>query len=162
MKKQIKFHLAALLLVFTVATALAQSPEYLEKKAEKLAQPSPFERVIAEADEDSERALEYEDDEIAAFKPLGGQAPVHFLIVPKRRIPTVNDLTDDDALLVGKMVLVAQKIARKYGIDETGYRLVFNTNEDSGQSVFHIHLHLLGGMKLGPMVDQTWRKEKKD
>ena len=122
--------------------ATAQSAEYQQKKAEKLAVPSPFERVIAEAGEGENRPLEYEDADIVAFEPLRLQAPVHFL------------LAETDAALVGKMILVAQQLARKHGIDETGYRLVFNTNEDSGQSVFHIHLHLLGGKKLGPMVEQ--------
>lgn len=145
--------LTILLLAFPIF-ATAQSAEYQQKKAEKLAVPSPFERVIAEAAEGENRVLEYEDDDIVAFEPLRLQAPVHFLIVPKRRIPTVNDLAETDAELVGKMVLVAQQLAKKHGIDETGYRLVFNTNEDSGQSVFHIHLHLLGGKKLGPMVEQ--------
>ncbi len=142
-----------LLLVLPIFT-FAQSAEYQEKKAAKLAKPSPFEGVIANAGVGGNRELEYEDDDIVAFEPLRLQAPVHFLVVPKRRIPTLNDLTEEDALLVGRMILVAQQLAKKHGIDETGYRLAFNTNEDSGQSVFHIHLHLLGGKKLGPMVEQ--------
>ena len=81
---------------------------------------------------------------------------MHYLIVPKKRITTINELEDEDALLVGKMFLVARDLAKKYGIADTGYRLAINTNEDSGQSVFHLHLHLLGGMKTGPMVDQTY------
>lgn len=148
-----------LLLPFFIS---AQSAEYQKKKADKLAKQSPFERIAERGSEDGGRPLEYEDDDIIAFKPLGGQAPVHFLIVPKRRIPTINDLTEEDALLVGRMILVAKELAKKHGIDETGYRLAFNTNEDSGQSVFHLHLHLMGGNKLGPMVDQEWRKENKD
>lgn len=145
-----------LLIIFLLLPifSLAQSTDYQERKAAKLAKPSPFEGVIANAGIDGNRELEYEDDEIVAFEPLRLQAPVHLLIVPKRRIPTLNDLTEEDALLVGKMILVAQQLAKKHGIDETGYRLAFNTNEDSGQSVFHIHLHLLGGKKLGPMVEQ--------
>ena len=137
--------------------SFCQSPEYLEKKQKALAEPSPFEKI---ANEEEPRELEYEDDEIMVFKGLRSQAPVHFLIVPKRRIPTANDLQEQDDLMIGKMVLVAQKIAQRHGIAESGYRLVFNTNEDAGQSVFHLHLHLLGGMKLGAMVDQTWRNEQ--
>ena len=97
----------------------------------------------------------YEDDEIIAFVPLREQAPVHLLVVPKKRIPTMNDIEESDANLIGRMFLVAKKLAKEKGIDQTGYRLSINTNEDSGQSVFHIHLHLLGGRKLGPMVTQT-------
>ena len=96
----------------------------------------------------------YEDEEIIAFVPLREQAPVHLLIVPKKEIHTLNDATEDDALLLGKMLLVAQKLAKENGIAETGYRICINTNEDAGQSVFHIHMHLLGGRKLGPMVSQ--------
>jgi len=98
--------------------------------------------------------------------PLRRQTPVHFLIVPKKRIPTITDLQDEDAHLIAKMYTVARDLAKKYGIAETGYRLAMNTNEDAGQSVFHIHLHLLGGIKTGLMVDQTFidprtKKDKK-
>ena len=134
--------------------AVAQSPEYQIQKEQKLSTKSPFEKIV---DRELPANIVYEDDEIIAFQPLGNQAPVHFLIVPKKRIPTLNDVQEEDALLIGKMVLVAQKVAKEQGVAETGYRLVFNTNEDSGQSVFHIHLHLLGGHQLGPIVDQTWR-----
>ena len=131
--------------------AFAQSEAYQKAKEEKLNQKSPFEKIW-----DSELPAEvvYKDDEIIAFVPLRRQTPVHFLVVPKKRIPTINDLTEEDALLVGKMILVAKDLAKEYGISETGFRLAFNTNEDSGQSVFHLHLHLLGGAKTGPMVDQ--------
>jgi histidine triad (HIT) family protein len=137
----------------------AQTEDYQEKKKVKLESSSPFERVIAES---KERPLEYEDDYIAVFKPLSNQAEVHFLIVPKKRIPTINDLEDEEAFLIGKMVVAGKEIAKKYGISESGYRLVINTNEDAGQSVFHIHMHLLGGNALGPMVDQTWRNKKEN
>jgi histidine triad (HIT) family protein len=90
----------------------------------------------------------HEDDEILAFRDIDPQAPVHVLIVPKRRIATINDLEADDAALVGRMVLAARKIAAGENLDEDGYRLVFNCNEKGGQSVFHIHLHLLGGRQM--------------
>ncbi len=83
------------------------------------------------------------------------QAPVHFLIVPKKEIYTINDISTDDTLLLGKMFLVAKELAKEKGISETGYRLSMNINEDAGQSVFHLHMHLLGGEKLGPMESQN-------
>ena len=91
----------------------------------------------------------YEDDEIIAFRDISPQAPTHILIIPRREIPTTNDLKPEDAPLVGRMVLVAQKLAAQEGIAESGYRMVFNCNKDAGQAVFHIHLHLLGGRPMG-------------
>ena len=152
--------LLCLIIVFfsTALSGFTQSQEYQSKKARKLAEKSPFEKIW---DGDLPANVVYKDEEIIAFTPLGGQAPVHYLIVPKKRIPTINELTEEDAHLIGKMFIVARDLAKKYGIDESGYRLAMNNNEDSGQSVFHIHLHLLGGMKTGPMVDQTYRNTKK-
>lgn len=90
----------------------------------------------------------YEDDEIIAFKDINPQAPVHVLIVPKIEIATVNDLQPEQAELVGKLVLTAQKIAADAGIAEDGYRLVINCNRHGCQEVFHLHLHLVGGRQL--------------
>ena len=90
----------------------------------------------------------YEDDEIIAFEDINPQAPVHTLIVPRRYIPTINDLESGDAELIGKMVMVAKKLAEEKNIGQSGYRLVFNCNTDGGQAVYHIHLHLLGGRKM--------------
>ncbi|MFD2588385.1 histidine triad nucleotide-binding protein [Croceitalea marina] len=101
--------------------------------------------------------IAYEDEEVIAFLPLRKQAPVHFLIVPKKEIHTINDVEEEDALVLGKLFLVAKKLAKENGIFETGYRLAMNINEDAGQSVFHLHMHLLGGEKLAPMLP---RKEK--
>jgi histidine triad (HIT) family protein len=92
--------------------------------------------------------IEYEDDDILAFKDISPQAPFHVLVIPKKQIPTINDLEDCDAELMGKIFIAAGKIAKKYGIDESGYRMVFNCNKDAGQTVFHIHCHLLGGRPL--------------
>ncbi|MGA7966454.1 MAG: histidine triad nucleotide-binding protein [Gammaproteobacteria bacterium] len=91
----------------------------------------------------------YEDDEILAFHDINPQAPLHVLVIPKRHIATTNDLTDDDAGLMGRLVLAARKIAVDEGVDEAGYRLVINCNAGAGQSVFHVHVHLLGGRRLG-------------
>jgi histidine triad (HIT) family protein len=90
----------------------------------------------------------FEDDELLAFRDINPQAPVHILVIPKRRIPTIDDLGGDDAGLVGRMVLAAQRLAAEEGLSEDGYRLVFNCKEYGGQSVFHIHLHLLGGRRM--------------
>lgn len=90
----------------------------------------------------------HEDDRVLAFRDIDPQAPTHVLIVPKKRISTLNDLGPDDAGLIGEMVLVARDVARAEGLSEDGYRLVFNCNRDGGQSVYHIHLHLLGGRRL--------------
>lgn len=154
-----------LILLFTIISlqAFAQSEEYSAKKSEKLFVKSPFEKIW---DGELPAEIVYKDDEVIAFVPLRRQTPVHYLIVPKKRIPTISDLQDADLHLIAKMYKVARDLAKKYGIAETGYRLAMNTNEDAGQSVFHIHLHLLGGIKTGPMVEQTFidprtKKDKK-
>tara|TARA_B100000941_G_scaffold289017_1_gene267112 strand:- start:1491 stop:1832 length:342 start_codon:yes stop_codon:yes gene_type:complete len=90
----------------------------------------------------------YEDNDVLAFNDINPQAPVHVLIIPKKEIKTINDIKFEDKEILGKIFLVAKKIAKKLNIDKTGYRTVFNCNEDGGQSVYHIHLHLLGGRKL--------------
>jgi histidine triad (HIT) family protein len=90
----------------------------------------------------------YEDDEILAFRDINPQAPLHVLVIPRRHIDTTNDLVDDDAGLVGRLILIARKIAVTEGVDEAGYRLVINCNAGAGQSVFHLHVHLLAGRHL--------------
>ena len=90
----------------------------------------------------------YEDDELLAFNDISPKAPVHILIIPKKEIPTVNDIELQDAELIGKIVIAAKKISKEQGIAESGYRLVFNCNKDAGQEVFHLHCHLIGGKKL--------------
>ncbi|NDY94704.1 histidine triad nucleotide-binding protein [Wenzhouxiangella limi] len=90
----------------------------------------------------------FENDRVLAFRDIDPQAPTHILIIPKRRIPTINDLEDGDAELMGELLLAARDIARAEGLSEDGYRLVFNCNRHGCQSVFHIHLHLLGGRQL--------------
>ena len=90
----------------------------------------------------------YEDDQYLAFSDINPQAPVHILIIPKKKIPTINDLENSDSKIIGDMILIAKEIAKNKQIDKDGYRLVFNCNDHGGQSVFHIHLHLLGGRQL--------------
>lgn len=94
----------------------------------------------------------YEDDLVLAFRDIAPQAPVHILIVPKKEIATVNDVSVGDEAALGRLLTVAAKIASDEGIAESGYRLIVNCNEDGGQEVFHLHMHILGGRRLGPML----------
>lgn len=90
----------------------------------------------------------YEDTEILAFKDINPQAPTHILIIPKLQIPTINDIEVNQTELIGKIIFRAKLIAKEMGFAESGYRLVFNCNEDGGQEVYHIHLHLLAGRAM--------------
>jgi histidine triad (HIT) family protein len=92
--------------------------------------------------------IAYEDADCLAFHDINPQAPLHALVVPRRHIPTLNDLTDADAALVGHLHVVAARLAREAGHGETGYRTLFNCNAGAGQTVFHIHLHVLAGRPL--------------
>ena len=91
----------------------------------------------------------YEDDEVLGFRDIKPQAPVHVLFIPKRAIATLDDARDEDAALIGKLALAAAAYARREGYGERGYRVVMNCKDDGGQTVFHIHLHLLAGRRLG-------------
>lgn len=91
----------------------------------------------------------YEDDQIIAFNDINPQAPLHFLVIPKKHISTLNDIKEDDRELLGHMVMTAGKIAKDQGIAQDGYRTVFNCNNHGGQTVYHIHLHVLGGKAMG-------------
>jgi histidine triad (HIT) family protein len=90
----------------------------------------------------------YQDDDVTAFHDINPVAPTHILIVPNETIRTLNDATPDDERLLGKMMLIAQRLAREMGIAEGGYRVVMNCNRDGGQTVYHLHLHLLGGRRM--------------
>ena len=90
----------------------------------------------------------YEDDRLIAFNDINPQAPMHVLVVPKQHVATLNDLTAADDELVGTMMRTAASIAKERGFDSPGYRTVFNCNAQAGQTVFHIHLHLLGGRAM--------------
>lgn len=87
----------------------------------------------------------FQDEAVLAFRDINPQAPVHVLVIPKRHIATLNDLEPGDGDLVEKMLLAAKEVARQTGVAEAGYRTVMNCNADAGQSVFHLHLHVLGG-----------------
>lgn len=90
----------------------------------------------------------FETPKILAFRDIHPQAPTHVLVIPKRHIATINDLKSEDAQLIGEMLLAAKTVAQEDGITQSGYRTVMNCNADAGQSVFHIHLHVLGGRTL--------------
>ncbi|MBY7974669.1 purine nucleoside phosphoramidase [Vibrio fluvialis] len=94
----------------------------------------------------------YQDDLVTAFRDINPRAPSHVLIIPNKLIPTVNDVQEADELALGRMFTVAKKIAEQEGIAEDGYRLLVNCNSHGGQEVYHIHMHLVGGRPLGPLL----------
>jgi histidine triad (HIT) family protein len=93
-------------------------------------------------------SIVYEDDRVLAFSDINPQASTHILVIPTRHIASLNDLAPEDDALVGELVRRAAAIARERGIAASGFRTVFNTNRDAGQTVFHVHLHLIGGRSL--------------
>ena len=90
----------------------------------------------------------YKNDRIIAFRDINPQAPIHILIIPRKHIATINDLTTADKDIIGEIFLIAKEIANTENLSERGYRLVFNCNREAGQAVYHIHLHLLGGRRM--------------
>ncbi|MDN4503529.1 histidine triad nucleotide-binding protein [Alteromonadaceae bacterium BrNp21-10] len=109
-------------------------------------QPTIFSKII---DREIPADIVYEDDDVLAFSDVNPQAPVHLLIIPKKPIATVNDITPEDEKVVGHLFTVAAKIAADKGFAADGYRVVMNCNDDGGQTVYHLHLHLLAGKPLG-------------
>ena len=114
--------------------------------------PTLFEKIIAG---ELPAAIVHKDERVTAFRDIRPAAPTHILIVTNKPIPTVNDVTDEDESLLGHLFTVARDLARQEGIAENGYRLIVNCNAHGGQEVYHLHLHLLGGRPLGPMVVRT-------
>ena len=105
-----------------------------------------FERIIARqipAD------IVYEDDRVIAFRDINPQAPVHILLIPKKAIPRIAEATDEDAAVLGHLLGTAPKVARQAGVSESGFRLVINNGRDGGETVPHLHCHILGGRPLG-------------
>ena len=90
----------------------------------------------------------FENENVLAFRDINPQAPIHFLVIPKKEISTLNDLEETDKDIVGELFIVAKNLAKEEGIADSGYRTVFNCNEDGAQTVYHIHLHVLGGRQL--------------
>lgn len=104
------------------------------------------------AKKEAQAEIVYEDDQLLAFKDINPQAPVHLLIIPKEHIASNNDLGEGNQALIGKIIYQAKLLAEQNGIDQSGYRLVFNCGKNAGQLVNHIHLHLLGGGSLGSIA----------
>lgn len=94
----------------------------------------------------------YQDELVTAFRDISPQAPTHILIIPNKLIPTVNAVSAEDEQTLGRLFVVAAKIAQQEGIAADGYRLIVNCNQHGGQEVFHLHMHLVGGKKLGAML----------
>lgn len=94
----------------------------------------------------------YQDELVTAFRDISPQAPTHILIIPNKIIPTVNDVTSEDEVTLGRLFTVAAKLAEKEGIAQDGYRLIVNCNKHGGQEVYHLHMHLVGGEPLGKML----------
>ena len=111
--------------------------------------PTLFEKIIAG---EIPANIVHRDDCCIAFRDIRPRAPTHILIVPNKAIPTANDIADTDEALIGHLFTVARDLARKEGIAANGYRLIINCNEHGGQEVYHLHLHLVGGRPLGPMI----------
>lgn len=110
-----------------------------------------FSKIIdGEVDAD----IVYQDDLVTAFRDINPAASTHILIVPNKEIPTVNDLAEADEQIAGRMFIVAKKLAEEEGVAEKGYRLIVNCNDHGGQEVYHLHMHLIGGRPLGPMILQ--------
>jgi histidine triad (HIT) family protein len=122
------------------------------ESSEAVEMPTLFEKIIAG---DLPATVLYRDPRVIAFLDIRPAAPVHILIVPNKPIPTANDIADEDESLIGHMIVVARDLARSQGIAESGYRLIINCNADGGQEVYHLHVHLLGGRPLGPMVSRA-------
>ncbi len=96
----------------------------------------------------------YKDDLVTAFRDVNPQAPTHVLIVPNKAIPTAADVTPEDEQTLGRMFIAAAKLAEDEGVAADGYRLIVNCRENGGQEVLHLHMHLLGGRRLGPMLQR--------
>lgn len=114
--------------------------------------PTLFEKIIAG---EIPATIVHQDERVTAFRDIRPAAPTHILIVPNKPIPTVNDVADEDESLLGHLFSVARDLARKEGIADNGYRLIVNCNAHGGQEVYHLHVHLLGGRPLGPMLTRA-------
>ncbi len=97
-------------------------------------------------------SIVYEDEEILAFKDINPVAPVHILIIPKKHLESIKDMTKEDEALIGRIFTVINQIAKEQGVADTGYRIITNSGKDSGQEVMHLHFHLIAGKELGTKI----------
>lgn len=111
--------------------------------------PTIFSKIIAH---EIPSEIVYQDDQVTAFKDIHPLAPVHILIVPNVEIPSVNEVKSEHETMLGHMFIVAKQIAEEQGIAKSGYRLLVNSGDDAGQEVYHLHMHLVGGHNLGPLL----------
>ena len=113
-----------------------------------------MEKNIFEKIRDGEAPAEivYKDEYVTAFNDIYPDAPVHILIIPNKLISSLNDITEEDSIYLSKLLLTAKNLAKKFNIDESGYRLITNCNKDGGQEINYLHFHLVGGVKLGKMI----------
>jgi len=116
--------------------------------------PTIFSKIIAR---EIPAEILFQDERVTAFKDINPAAPVHILIVPNKEIPTAADVSAEDEAALGHMLVVARRIAEQLGIAESGYRLIINCKQDGGQEVYHLHMHLVGGRQLGPMLSKPKR-----
>jgi histidine triad (HIT) family protein len=146
-------------ITITAQSAASQNPssgavpanlEHFQARRHEM--PTLFEKIIAG---ELPATVLYRDSRVIAFSDIRPAAPVHILIVPNKPIPTANDIADEDESLIGHMFIVARDLARQQGIAQDGYRLIINCNAHGGQEVYHLHVHLLGGRPLGPMVSRA-------
>jgi histidine triad (HIT) family protein len=119
------------------------------RKEAVMAEETLFSKIIRQ---EIPATIVYQDDRATAFRDINPQAPTHVLVVPNKVIPTVNDVTESDEADIGHLFTVAAEVAREEGIAEDGYRLIVNCNQHGGQEVYHLHVHLMGGRPMGPMV----------
>lgn len=138
------------------ASQIRAAPQFLlilgSLEMEAYEMPTLFEKIIAG---EIPATVLYRDSRVIAFLDIRPAAPVHILIVPNKPIPTADDIADEDESLIGHMFIVARDLARSHGIAQSGYRLIVNCRGDGGQEVYHLHVHLLGGKPLGPLVSRA-------
>lgn len=113
--------------------------------------PTIFSKIIAK---EIPATIVYQDELVTAFKDISPAAPVHILIIPNKEIPSTNNVEVEDEQMLGHLFTVAKQVAKEQGVAESGYRLIVNNGSDAGQEVFHLHVHLIGGRKLGPLLQQ--------
>jgi histidine triad (HIT) family protein len=108
-----------------------------------------FEKI---RDKEAPANIVYQDEYITAFDDIYPDAPIHILIIPNKKIVSLNNIEDDDTIYLSKILLTAKKLAKQFNIDESGYRLISNCNKDGGQEIDYLHFHLVGGVRLGKMI----------